>query len=68
MQGLSTQKNISQYNIGHDKGHVVTFTVYKNSYKLGEDITATFDFSKAQVQCVQVRIMYWIIIDTIFIH
>ncbi|KAB7497112.1 RAB6A-GEF complex partner protein 2 [Armadillidium nasatum] len=53
IQGLSTQKNISQYNIGHDKGHVVTFTVYKNSYKLGEDITATFDFSKAQVQCVQ---------------
>ncbi|MCL4121915.1 UNVERIFIED_CONTAM: hypothetical protein GTU68_040351 [Idotea baltica] len=53
IQGLSTQKNISQYSIGHAKGHVVTFTVYKNSYKLGEDITATFDFSKAEVPCVQ---------------
>ena len=32
------------------------FCLFKNSYKLGEDIVGTFDFSNATVSCTQVSV------------
>lgn len=32
------------------------FCLFKNSYKLGEDIVGTFDFSNATVSCAQVSV------------
>lgn len=35
---------------------MVRFCLFKNSYKLGEDIVGTFDFSNATVSCTQVSV------------
>lgn len=53
IQNVSTRKNLSQYNITNTRGKVVRFCIYKTSFRLGEDIVATFDFSMAEVPCVQ---------------
>ncbi|XP_042889914.1 RAB6A-GEF complex partner protein 2-like [Penaeus japonicus] len=53
IQNLSTRKNVNQYNITNTQGKVVRFCIYKTSFRLGEDIVATFDFSNAEVPCVQ---------------
>ncbi|KAK7069979.1 Golgi membrane exchange factor (Ric1p-Rgp1p) subunit [Halocaridina rubra] len=53
IQNLSTRKNLTQYNITNTRGKVVHFCIYKTSFRLGEDIVATFDFSTAEVPCVQ---------------
>ena len=53
-QNVSTRKNLSQYNITNTRGKVVRFCIYKTSFRLGEDIVATFDFSEAEIPCVQV--------------
>ena len=53
-QNLSTRKNLTQFNITNARGKVVHFCIYKTSFRLGEDIVATFDFSTAEVPCVQV--------------
>nr|XP_045613379.1 RAB6A-GEF complex partner protein 2-like isoform X2 [Procambarus clarkii] len=53
IQSVSTRKNLSQYNITNTRGKVVRFCIYKTSFRLGEDIVATFDFSTAEVTCVQ---------------
>lgn len=53
IQNVSTRKNLSQYNITNTRGKVVRFCIYKTSFRLGEDIVATFDFSEAEISCVQ---------------
>ncbi|XP_048735438.2 RAB6A-GEF complex partner protein 2-like isoform X2 [Ostrea edulis] len=41
------------YNITNAKGKVAKFTLFKQAYKLGEDIVGMFDFSEGTVPCVQ---------------
>ncbi|CAL4074503.1 unnamed protein product, partial [Meganyctiphanes norvegica] len=53
IQNISTRKNVNQYNITNSRGKVVRFCIYKTSYRLGEDVVATFDFTNTQVPCVQ---------------
>ncbi|XP_076068766.1 RAB6A-GEF complex partner protein 2 isoform X1 [Oratosquilla oratoria] len=53
IQNISTRKNVSYYNITNAQGKVVRFCLYKTSFRLGEDIVATFDFSDGEVPCVQ---------------
>jgi len=53
LQSLSTHKNMSQYNITNAHGRVVRFSIYKSSYRLGEDIFAIMNFAGAEVPCVQ---------------
>ncbi|KAF2344975.1 Reduced growth phenotype protein 1 [Trinorchestia longiramus] len=49
-----TAPSARAYNIVHCRGHVVKFNIFRSSYRLGDDILATLDFSGAQVPCVQV--------------
>lgn len=42
--------------ISNTWGKVARFCLFKSSYKLGEDIIGTFDFTVATVKCVQVSV------------
>jgi len=53
MQTLTARKTTNSYSITNDRGKVVRFCLFKNAYKLGEDIIGTFDFSEATVPCVE---------------
>lgn len=41
------------YKISNKRGHVGRFCLFKSSYKLGEDIVGTLDFTNREVRCVQ---------------
>ncbi|KAK0164565.1 hypothetical protein PV328_003180 [Microctonus aethiopoides] len=56
LQNLTARRSPNFYNITNGRGRVVRFCLFKNSYKLGEDIVGTFDFSNATVSCVQVSV------------
>lgn len=55
-QNLTARRSPNFYNITNGRGRVVRFCLFKNSYKLGEDIVGTFDFSNATVSCAQVSV------------
>lgn len=42
--------------ISNTRGKVGRFCLFKSTYKLGEDIVGTFDFSIATVRCIQVSV------------
>lgn len=51
---LSTGKrSLNLFNITNQHGRVLKISVFKLSFRLGEDIVAVLDFSDAQVACVQ---------------
>ncbi|XP_065206877.1 RAB6A-GEF complex partner protein 2 [Planococcus citri] len=53
LQNITARRSTSFYNITNGKGKVATFCLFKSTYKLGEDIVGTFDFSSSTVRCVQ---------------
>ncbi|XP_041361064.1 RAB6A-GEF complex partner protein 2-like [Gigantopelta aegis] len=56
LQVLSTvtaRKSPHSYNITNAKGKVARFLMFKQAYKLGEDIVGIFDFTDGTVPCVQ---------------
>lgn len=56
MQVLSTvtaRKAPHSYNITNAKGKVAKFILFKQAYKLGEDIVGVFNFADGSVPCVQ---------------
>lgn len=55
-QNLTARRSPNFYNVTNGRGRVVRFCLFKNSYKIGEDIVGTFDFSNATVSCVQVSV------------
>lgn len=55
-QNLTARRSPNFYNVTNGRGRVVRFCLFKNSYKLGEDIVGTFDFSNATVSCAQVSV------------
>lgn len=56
LQNLTARRSPNFYNITNGRGRVVRFCLFKNSYKLGEDIVGTFDFTNATVSCSQVSV------------
>ncbi len=42
------------YNITNSHGKVARFCMFKQAYRIGDDIVATCDFSESNVPCVQV--------------
>ncbi|KAJ8670274.1 hypothetical protein QAD02_001533 [Eretmocerus hayati] len=56
LQNITARKNPNFYNITNGRGRVVRFCLFKHSYKLGEDIVGTFDFSNATVSCTQISV------------
>lgn len=59
LQNITARRTPNFYNITNQRGKVVRFCLFKNSYKLGEDIVGTFDFSATTVPCVQVSISHF---------
>ncbi|KAG8221838.1 hypothetical protein J437_LFUL003472 [Ladona fulva] len=53
LQNITARRYPYYFNITNSKGNVVRFCIFKLSYKLGEDIVGTFDFSEATIPCVQ---------------
>ncbi|KAK6639758.1 hypothetical protein RUM43_008033 [Polyplax serrata] len=53
LQNVTARRCPNFYNITNVHGKVVRFCLFKQAYKLGEDIVGTFDFTDATVPCVQ---------------
>jgi len=53
VQDITSKRRASYFNIANSRGKVCKFCLYKRSYRLGEDIVGTFDFTIGSVQCVQ---------------
>ncbi|OWF54079.1 RAB6A-GEF complex partner protein 2-like [Mizuhopecten yessoensis] len=50
---ITARKSPHSYNITNAKGKVAKFILFKQAYKLGEDIVGAFDFTDGTVSCVQ---------------
>ncbi|XP_046991942.1 RAB6A-GEF complex partner protein 2 isoform X2 [Schistocerca americana] len=57
LQNVTARRSPNFYNITNAKGKVVRFCLFKQAYKLGEDIVGTFDFTDSTVPCVQFSVM-----------
>ncbi|KAL0270231.1 UNVERIFIED_CONTAM: hypothetical protein PYX00_007702 [Menopon gallinae] len=53
LQNITARRSPNFYNITNVHGKVVRFCLFKQAYKLGEDIVGTFDFTDATIPCVQ---------------
>jgi len=53
MQLLSSRRSPSVYKVTNSQGKVVSLCLFKSSYRLGEDIIGTLDFSDGVVCCIQ---------------
>ncbi|XP_059486249.1 RAB6A-GEF complex partner protein 2 [Neocloeon triangulifer] len=56
LQNITARRSPNFYNITNSRGKVVRFCLFKQAYKLGEDIVGTFDFVDAAVPCVQLSV------------
>ncbi|KAF4525037.1 hypothetical protein B566_EDAN001950 [Ephemera danica] len=56
LQNITARRSPNFYNITNSRGKVVRFCLFKQAYKLGEDIVGTFDFSDAAVACMQLSV------------
>ncbi|XP_056648114.1 RAB6A-GEF complex partner protein 2 [Diorhabda sublineata] len=56
LQNITARRNPNSYMITNTWGKVARFCLFKPSYKLGEDIIGTFDFTVATVSCIQVSV------------
>lgn len=53
LEDLTSRRRPNYYNVTHQNGKVVRFCLLKSSFRLGEDILGSFDFSEATIPCVQ---------------
>jgi hypothetical protein len=53
LQILTSRTHQNVYNISNNRGRVGRLTLFKNHFKLGEDILGTIDFDHTDVPCVQ---------------
>ncbi|CAF2886814.1 unnamed protein product [Rotaria sp. Silwood2] len=53
LQILTSRTHQNVYNITNNRGRVCRFTLFKNNFKLGEDILGIIDFDHTEVSCVQ---------------
>lgn len=47
------------YTLKNQSGILGRVSLYKSSYKLGEDVTGTMDLGGASISCLQVRERRW---------
>lgn len=50
---LSSKRTLSSYIITNHLGKLAKFCIFKSVFKLGEDVIGFFDFSDAEIPCVQ---------------
>ena len=53
LQSLTSRTHRNIYNISNSRGRVCRLILFKNNFKLGEDILGTIDFDHTDVPCVQ---------------
>ncbi|XP_014662258.1 PREDICTED: RAB6A-GEF complex partner protein 2-like isoform X2 [Priapulus caudatus] len=53
LQCATSRRGPNYYNITNARGKVCKFCLFRSSYRLGEDIVGTFDFTVATIPCVQ---------------
>ncbi|KAK2178048.1 hypothetical protein NP493_564g01023 [Ridgeia piscesae] len=53
LQTMTCRKGPSFYNITNSHGRVARFCLFKQAYRIGDDIVGTCDFTEATVPCVQ---------------
>lgn len=56
LQNITARRRPNFYVITNRRGKVGRFCLFKPSYKLGEDIVGTLDFSSRTVRCVQLSV------------
>lgn len=56
LQNITARRRPSFYMISNKRGRVGRFCLFKQNFKLGEDIVGTLDFSCRTVRCVQVSV------------
>lgn len=53
LQTLTGRRGPSFFNITNSRGRVARFCLFKQAYRIGDDIVGTCDFTEASVSCVQ---------------
>ncbi|KAH8248102.1 hypothetical protein KR038_000494 [Drosophila bunnanda] len=53
LKNVTARRAPKFYRISNKRGFVGRFCLFKQAYKLGEDIVGSLDFSQCQVRCVQ---------------
>uniref|UniRef100_W8BZ46 Retrograde Golgi transport protein RGP1 n=1 Tax=Ceratitis capitata TaxID=7213 RepID=W8BZ46_CERCA len=53
LKNVTARRAPKFYRISNKRGFVGRFCLFKPSYKIGEDIVASLDFSNCEVRCVQ---------------
>lgn len=56
LQNITARRRPSFYMISNKRGRVGRFCLFKQNFKLGEDIVGTLDFACRTVRCVQVSV------------
>lgn len=56
LQNITARRRPSFYMISNKRGRVGRFCLFKQNFKLGEDIVGTLDFTCRTVRCVQVSV------------
>lgn len=56
VQNITARRSPNYYNITNSRGKVGRFCLFKQAYRLGEDIVGTFDFSSSTVPCIQLTV------------
>lgn len=56
LQNITARRRPNFYLISNKRGRVGRFCLFKQNFKLGEDIVGTLDFSCRTVRCVQVSV------------
>lgn len=56
LQNITARRRPNFYLISNKRGRVARFCLFKQNFKLGEDIVGTLDFSCRTIQCVQVSV------------
>lgn len=56
LQNITARRRPSFYLISNKRGRVGRFCLFKQNFKLGEDIVGTLDFTCRTVRCVQVSV------------
>lgn len=58
LQNITAKRSPNFYNITNSRGKVARFCLFKQAYRLGEDIVGTFDFEQTDVSCIEVSYIY----------
>lgn len=53
LQNITAKRSPNFYNITNSRGKVARFCLFKQAYRLGEDIVGTFDFEQTDVSCIE---------------